>query len=145
MPKRSEPRYKAPDGQQRQPTANDDLPWRPHRAGWSWTKAVAALLLCTAGTFPLLWLFEAATSPYRIFFEERPTGVTLDGKAQALDSANGFGLSRFAFGEHRLRYVEAGGQAREVVFHAGPADGDGPMAISARRVSGVPKGEFAGR
>lgn len=149
MKPRSQPRYKAPEGPKRQPKTDERLPWKPHHAGKSWTRAILILL---ANLFALQilaglwWGYNLMSSPYRIHFDDRPARVRLDGKPQPLDSADGFYLSRLALGDHRLEYANASGATKTVAFHAHLSDGDDGLTVGEDRVTGFPKGEFvAGR
>lgn len=142
MKNRSKPRYLVPEKRKRQPKARalDLTPEHPMRG---WFRMVARfVVLSTALPYLALWVGSRALNPYRVYFDDRPSSVTLDGHAMALDAANGFDLSRFALGTCRLRYLDGAGRAKAVDLHPRLGDDGGSLAISDSRVDGAPKAEF---
>ena len=142
MKSRSKPRYRVPE-KGRKPTKVRPLVLKRTSPTRYWLGLVFRwAVLYTALPLALLWVGNLVLNPYRIYFDARPSNVTLDGHPVALDSANGFGLSRFAAGEHLLGYVDAQGETKTVRLHARLEDENGELAITDRHVSGVPKAEF---
>ncbi len=142
MKSRSQPRYRVPEGRKSKPT-RQALDLKPQSALKGWVRMVARfLIVSTAIPYLVFRVWLLAVNPYRVYFEARPAAVKLDGQAIPLDSANGFGLSRFALGDHLLRYTDAGGATKTIRIHPRLADEDGTLSIDAGRLSGTPKAEF---
>lgn len=145
---RSTPRYKPRSAKAPAPKASPAPKGRPlelkrtsHSRFWGGL-AFRWIVLYTALPLAALWAGDLLLNPYRIYFDSRPSGVTLDGAPVSLDSARGFNLSRFASGEHLLRYVDAEGAAKAVRLHARLSDTNGELAIGDNHLDGLPKAEF---
>ncbi len=142
MKPRSQPRYRASDMKGRPPKKRK-LVLRRTTPGRFWLGLFFRWgVLYTLLPLALLWIGNLFLNPYRVYFDAKPSNVTLDGSPVALDSANGFDLSRFSSGEHLVRYVDAQGAAKTVRMHARLSDENGELAITDRHVSGIPKSEF---
>ena len=142
MKPRSKPRYRDPEKASSKPKERPLVLRKTTPLRFWGGLAFRWGVLYTALPLALLWVGNLFLNPYRVHFDERPRSIKLDGAAIALDSANGFDFSRFAFGDHLLRYVDAQGTSKTVRLHAKPNDENGDLAITDHRLSGIPKAEF---